>query len=71
MATIRYAHDSRTSAQNEARQWQHKVDCLENELAMFSEIVAAGRTLFSCDVKRQKVATKRLEKLLSENPNEA
>jgi hypothetical protein len=71
MSTYRYARESRTSAQRAAREWQRKVDETKQELAMYDRQVADGRLLSNYDAMRQRNATRRLEKLMAENPNEA
>lgn len=70
MATYRYARDSKTSAQRAAAKWQQEVDGLNAELATYERIVAEGRKLSDYDASRQRNATKRLAKLMAENPNE-
>lgn len=70
MATYRYARESRTSAQKAARQWQQSVDTTNQELTMYADQIAAGRQLSNYDAMRQRNATKRLAKLMSENPYE-
>lgn len=71
MSTYRYARESRTSAQKAAREWQRKVDETSRELAMYAAQIADGRQLSNYDAMRQRNATKRLAKLMAENPNEA
>ena len=70
MATYRYARDSRTSAQKAAREWQRKVDETNQELSMYAAQIADGRLLSDYDAMRQRTTTRRLEKLMDENPNE-
>jgi len=71
MSTYRYARESRTSAQKAARQWQQNVDATNQELQMYANQIASGRQLSNYDAMRQRNATKRIAKLMAENPNEA
>lgn len=70
MATSRYARESRTSAQKSAALWQRKVEETERSLAIYARQIAEGRQLSQYDAMQQRNATRRLEKLLAENPNE-
>lgn len=70
MSTYRYARDSKTSAQRAAAKWQQQVNDLNAELAVYAGIVSDGRQLSDYDAMRQRNASKRLAKLMAENPNE-
>jgi hypothetical protein len=70
MATYRYARDSRTSAQTEARNWQVKVDMANQVIATYTHI-ATWRELTNVDKANLKRVEARLAKLMAENPNEA
>ena len=69
MATYRYARDSRTSAQTEARNWQVKVDMANAVIASYAHITT-WRELSKVDLANLKRVEARLAKLMDENPNE-
>ncbi len=65
MAVVRYARDSRTSAQREAIKWQRKVDA---KRALLADL---HLTLNDYNMRRYKNIQAQLDRLLAENPNEA
>ena len=70
MATYRYARDSRTNAQKEARQWQVKVGMANAALEQYA-FIAASRELTKFEQRNLARCKARLAKLMAENPNEA
>ena len=69
MAIYRYARDSRTSAQNEARKWKASLDAALNEIGNWRKI-AATRELSKAETRRKSNAEKKIAKLMENNPNE-
>ena len=69
MATYRYARDSRTSAQTEARNWQIKVDMANASLEVYAQI-DSERGLTKFEARNRLRCQARLAKLMDNNPNE-
>lgn len=69
MSTIRYARNSRTAAQTEARNWQIKVDMANAALEVYAQI-DSERGLTKFEARNQMRCQARLAKLMENNPNE-
>jgi hypothetical protein len=70
MSTIRYARDSKTSAQKAATKWQSQVDECYYMIGVYRDMAASGRRLSNYDASKKGQIERKLGLLLAENPNE-